>query len=191
MAAKVTRCWGSWRQFWRRNNKTSSQCRRRAWGAAVHAFGYSLRGRDESVGKIMSLQVLQCMQVMRLSVKCFVGDTSLHLSPSNEWPPLPELILHRHSVSGSSSFHFRDSVINFQSRRNREAVCRPLAAPRRPAHSSLGFRLRAMGRHPQRTNTGYPEAIVPASFDRPPTCVLIGLSFTRSLHKAGQHVVYW
>lgn len=146
---------------------------RRIYWQSYVASGVAMHARNESVRQV------------------FCRRRPLHQSPGSEWPPLRELILHSHSVSGSSSFHFRDSVINFQSRRNREAVCRPLAAPRRAAHSSLGFRLRAMGRHPQRTNIGHPEAIVPASFDRPPTWVLIGLSFTRSLHKAGQHVAYW
>lgn len=74
MAARVTRCWESWRLFWRRIKSTSSQHRRRAWGAALRAFGHSWRGRDESIGKVMSLQVLQCMHVTSRSVKCFVGD---------------------------------------------------------------------------------------------------------------------
>lgn len=192
-------CWGSQRQFWPRNKKTTVPYHSIVGerGAPPRAPPNTAGGGEaakDSIGK-NCVASDPAMHITRLSVPCCVGsdcgDAPLPPSTDTEWPPPLELILHRHSVSGSSSFHFRDSVINFQPQRNREAVCRPLAAPRPAAHSSLGFNLRAGGRRPQRTNTGHPDAIVPACLDSPPTFFLSGLSFTRSLHKVVKHAVYW
>lgn len=129
--------------------------------ASEHGWREGGEAPQDFIGKnLCSVRRCNAYQVSVRPVLCRRGCGGARhllppLHPCAAWLPPWELILHRHSVSGSSSFHFRGSVINSPPRRNKgQHVCTQAAprhpdAPLTPCQASTHP---AAGRRPQRSH---------------------------------------